>query len=157
MPETDPGTPHVDVGGYLLGTLTEREHDAFEAHVATCPSCQHELEELRDLPALLAQAEEPVDVPAGLESRVLRAIAQEPRRRQPARERAKRERAPEIRLPAHSYVSSSSVPSSGMGSLRWPLARMQAWPEASRGWLHNGQTGRPARTMESIRGRRAAH
>jgi hypothetical protein len=92
MAEVEPGTPHVDIGGYLLGTLTPAEHDAFEAHLATCDRCRRELTELGDLPGLLAQADdEPVRVPAGLESRVLGAIAAEPARRT-------RDEAPVIRL-----------------------------------------------------------
>jgi anti-sigma-K factor RskA len=86
MPEADPGLPHVDLGGYLLGSLDARDREAFERHLAGCRTCQRELEELRGMPALLAEAAEPVDVPAGLESRVLGAIAREPRpgRRRPA-------------------------------------------------------------------------
>jgi len=81
MAELDPGAPHVDVAGYVLGTLDDGDREAFAAHLATCARCQRELEELRGMPGLLEQAPEPVDVPAGLESRVMAAIAREPARR----------------------------------------------------------------------------
>src|SRR5436305_2859935 len=78
MPDGDPGMPHVDLGGYLLGKLDLRERAAFERHLAGCAACQRELEELRGLPGLLDEAAAPVDVPVGLEARVLGAIAREP-------------------------------------------------------------------------------
>jgi anti-sigma-K factor RskA len=80
MAELDPGTPHVDVGGYLLGTLDAGEREEFAAHLATCAQCQRELEELRGLPGLLTRTPEPVAVPDGLQSRVMAAIAREPDR-----------------------------------------------------------------------------
>src|SRR6266511_1235988 len=79
MADADPGLPHVDLGGYVLGKLDARERTAFERHLAGCLTCQRELEELRGMPGLLDQAAAPVYVPAGLESRVLGAIARESR------------------------------------------------------------------------------
>jgi anti-sigma-K factor RskA len=79
MADADPGPPHADLGGYLLGGLTAAEREAFERHLAGCASCRRELEELRGMPALVGQAAEPVRVPAGMEARVLGAIAREPR------------------------------------------------------------------------------
>jgi anti-sigma-K factor RskA len=81
MPEPDRDSPHVDLGGYLLGTLSAAEREAFASHLTTCAECRRELEELGGLPALLDQGGEPVDVPPGLESRVMAAIAREPDRR----------------------------------------------------------------------------
>src|SRR5689334_5647104 len=85
MPESDPGIPHVDLGGYVLGKLEPWERARFERHLAGCATCRRELEELRRMAALLDEAPAPVDVPEGLESRVLGAIAREPgpRRAQP--------------------------------------------------------------------------
>jgi anti-sigma factor RsiW len=74
----------------MLGSLDARERAVFERHLAGCISCQRELEELRDMPGLLDEAAAPVDVPAGLEARVLGAIAGMPgpgRERAPARSR----------------------------------------------------------------------
>jgi anti-sigma-K factor RskA len=78
MAEVDPGAPHVDLGGYLLGNLDAAERAAFEGHLATCGRCRRELEELRGAMDLLGEAAVPVAVPGGLEARVLAAIAREP-------------------------------------------------------------------------------
>src|SRR5262245_31500067 len=86
MADTNPGLPHVDLGGYVLGALGASERAAFEQHLAGCERCRRELEELRGMPALLGRAAEPVAVPAGMESRVLGVLAREPRPR-PARRR----------------------------------------------------------------------
>src|SRR5262252_236963 len=92
MAELDPGAPHVDVAGYLLGTLDAREREAFAAHLATCARCRSELEELRGVPDLLARAPDPVEVPAGLESQVMAAVAAEPGRAAGRRPRVVRPR-----------------------------------------------------------------
>ena len=78
MTRADPGLPHLDLGGYVLGGLTEPEREAFERHLASCPDCRRELAELRAMPGLLDESADPVDVPAHLESRVMAAIAREP-------------------------------------------------------------------------------
>lgn len=44
---------HVDLGGYMLGTLTAAETVAFEAHLAQCETCQQDLGDLGDLGELL--------------------------------------------------------------------------------------------------------
>jgi anti-sigma-K factor RskA len=80
MAERDPGPPHVDVAGYLLGTLDAKEREAFASHLATCARCRREVEELGGMPGLLDRAAEPFEVPASLESRVMAAIAAEPDR-----------------------------------------------------------------------------
>ena len=37
---------HTDVGAYALGLLEAQDRQAFEEHLATCPSCAAELAEL---------------------------------------------------------------------------------------------------------------
>lgn len=82
MGDVGPSAPHVDVAGYVLGTLSEGERQTFEQHLASCPSCRRELEELRDLPVLLQEAERvaapSAEPPPDLEARVLGAVAREP-------------------------------------------------------------------------------
>ncbi|AUG76380.1 hypothetical protein CFP65_1485 [Kitasatospora sp. MMS16-BH015] len=61
-----PGGPHTDLGPYLLGLLAPAERDAFERHLADCPSCTAELPELAattDLLAELRTAGEPIRTP----------------------------------------------------------------------------------------------
>jgi hypothetical protein len=48
-------TDHVDVAAYVLGALDESDTALFERHLATCPRCQAELDELSGLPSLLDQ------------------------------------------------------------------------------------------------------
>ena len=63
---------HVDVAGYVLGTLAPPEAAAFETHLATCDRCRAELAELDALPGLLAGAE--LAPPPQLRARTLDAV-----------------------------------------------------------------------------------
>jgi anti-sigma factor RsiW len=63
---------HVDVAGYVLGTLAPAEAAAFETHLATCDRCRAELAELDALPNLLAGAE--LAPPPQLRQRTLDAV-----------------------------------------------------------------------------------
>uniref|UniRef100_UPI0039EF3C31 anti-sigma factor family protein n=1 Tax=Sinomonas sp. G460-2 TaxID=3393464 RepID=UPI0039EF3C31 len=58
----------LSLGAYLLGGLDADEARAVEEHVATCPECRAEIEELEVLPAMLdvvpsARAAELVEAP----------------------------------------------------------------------------------------------
>jgi Putative zinc-finger len=55
---------HTDIGAYSLGLLDERDRQAFEDHLASCPSCGAELAELGRMSELLAGIE---PVPPGAE------------------------------------------------------------------------------------------
>lgn len=69
-----------DLAAYVMEMLDAEPRTDFEAHLATCARCQHELQELAALPALLEKAKaapEVVTPPAGLEAKVMRAIADE--------------------------------------------------------------------------------
>jgi hypothetical protein len=60
---------HTDVGAYSLGLLEPRDRQAFEDHLAGCPSCAAELSELSALAPLLSgiePAEPPGPEPAGV-------------------------------------------------------------------------------------------
>lgn len=62
MSDDDQEARHLDVAGYVLGSLTPAEQEAFEAHLATCGRCQADLDELDPLPVLLDLAR-PTPVP----------------------------------------------------------------------------------------------
>jgi hypothetical protein len=55
---------HTDVGAYALGLLEAADRQAFEEHLAGCPACAAELEELSGMKDLLTGIG-PVDEPAG--------------------------------------------------------------------------------------------
>ncbi len=67
-------TPHIDLGGYVLGVLQPDEAAAFEAHLAGCRDCQRDLEELSPVAAVLEEAAAPVDVPPDLRDRTFAAV-----------------------------------------------------------------------------------
>ena len=48
---------HTDVGAYSMGLLEERDKQAFEDHLATCPVCAAELAELASMAALFRGVE----------------------------------------------------------------------------------------------------
>ncbi|MCF2526865.1 anti-sigma factor family protein [Yinghuangia soli] len=54
----------LDLGAYVLGTLDETETHWIRAHVAVCPECRAEYEELAVLPAFLARLT-PAEAEAG--------------------------------------------------------------------------------------------
>ncbi len=67
---------HDLVGPYLLGSLDETEHVAFEAHLTECQQCQAEVTELEPGLANLASANA-VAPPTNLRDRVLSSITEE--------------------------------------------------------------------------------
>jgi Putative zinc-finger len=50
-------TAHTDVGAYSMGLLEEQDKRAFEEHLAGCPACAAELDELSPMAALLKGVE----------------------------------------------------------------------------------------------------
>jgi hypothetical protein len=77
-PETD---IHAELGAYLLGSLTPRERERFEAHLAACGRCRDEARELAGtveaLPLALevSDVEIPDDLDAGIVEAVRRDVA----------------------------------------------------------------------------------
>ena len=57
---------HDDVGAYLLGALEPAEQAAFEGHLATCPECRDEVEQLRLAVDALPRSVEPFAPPPSL-------------------------------------------------------------------------------------------
>jgi len=56
---------------YALDVLEGEERASFEAHLAECPDCQREVEELREVAGLLAHAAPAVSPPPRLRQRIL--------------------------------------------------------------------------------------
>jgi hypothetical protein len=56
---------------YFNQHLTEDERLQFEAHLATCPTCQEELEQLEALVGGVAFLSEPAEPPSGMKARIL--------------------------------------------------------------------------------------
>jgi anti-sigma-K factor RskA len=68
-----------DLALYALNALTEEDRAHLEQHLATCPSCRLELEQLRADSALLALSTVGPKPPQRSRQRLLDAIAKEPR------------------------------------------------------------------------------
>lgn len=65
------------IGAYVLRALPEDEEMAFEAHLATCPVCRDQVEDLRMASEALAHLAPPVVAPASLRARVMHVVEQE--------------------------------------------------------------------------------
>ena len=79
---------HDDVGAYLLGALEPAEQAAFEQHLAGCPECRDDVEQLRLAVDALPRSVEPFAAPPSLKKSLMEAVREdvEPARR-PWRER----------------------------------------------------------------------
>jgi anti-sigma-K factor RskA len=66
-----------DVGVYLLGAMTELETQAFERHMAHCPSCRDEVERLRPAADALPRAVEQLVPPPTLKASLMEVVEQE--------------------------------------------------------------------------------
>jgi Anti-sigma-K factor rskA len=80
----DHPVPHPDLAGYVLQALEPDASQAFAVHLRDCRVCAEEIAELEHLPALLAEASPPVEVPPDLEARTFARIEDEARRGTPA-------------------------------------------------------------------------
>jgi anti-sigma factor RsiW len=89
-------------GAYVLGAMPARERAEFESHLATCPTCQTEVDELRPAAEALPMASPPMLPPAALKDRIMAEVEREaallaqagPAADRPARERRR------FRIPA---------------------------------------------------------
>lgn len=76
-------TVRLELGAYVLEGLDPAEVATVEAHLATCPSCSAEVEDLAELPGLLALADDtPPDVPPDLRDRTVARATRHPDARQ---------------------------------------------------------------------------
>lgn len=62
---------------YALGVLEAEEREQFEAHLAECGACRHEVAGFEEVTGLLAHAAPPVALPAALRERILTAARRE--------------------------------------------------------------------------------
>jgi anti-sigma factor RsiW len=76
-----------DVGAYLLGALDPAEQAAFERHLAGCPECRSELEELRAAADALPRSVEPFAAPPSLKRSLMEAVREDAPARVPLLER----------------------------------------------------------------------
>ena len=66
-----------DAGAYLLGALNELEVQAFEHHMASCPTCRAEVERLRVAADALPRSVERLDPPDSLKRSLMRTVREE--------------------------------------------------------------------------------
>lgn len=67
-------SPHVDLGGYVLGKLEPSERARFEEHLAECATCQEELAALADVAEVLPRAAPAFELPRNLQAKTFMAI-----------------------------------------------------------------------------------
>jgi anti-sigma-K factor RskA len=63
-----------DIGAYLLGALPSDERERFERHLAACPECRREVEELSLAADALPSAAPPVMPPPELKQRIMAVV-----------------------------------------------------------------------------------
>jgi anti-sigma-K factor RskA len=63
-----------DIGAYLLGALPSAEREGFERHLAACPECRREVEELSIAADALPSAAPPVTPPPELKQRIMTVV-----------------------------------------------------------------------------------
>jgi anti-sigma-K factor RskA len=63
-----------DIGAYLLGALPDGERADFERHLAACPECRREVEELAVAGDALPSAAPPVTPPPELKQRIMAVV-----------------------------------------------------------------------------------
>src|SRR5262245_29359864 len=64
-------------GAYVLGAMTPREREDFEHHLASCPACREDVDELRPAAEALPMASPPVLPPPALKDRIMAEVERE--------------------------------------------------------------------------------
>jgi anti-sigma-K factor RskA len=64
-------------GAYVLGAMAPDEREAFEDHLATCPQCREDVEQLRPAAEALPMASPPMLPPAALKDRIMAEVERE--------------------------------------------------------------------------------
>jgi anti-sigma-K factor RskA len=78
-PATGPGHQQWEdaSGAYVLGALPDDEAEAYAAHLAVCPACRAEVEQLQAAAAALPASVHPVAVPVAIGERVMAEVRRE--------------------------------------------------------------------------------
>jgi hypothetical protein len=79
MTDRDHTSYHEEIGAYLLGALTDLERQAFERHMASCPQCRDEVEQLRPAADALPRSVQQVEPPASLKTSLMEVVEREAR------------------------------------------------------------------------------
>jgi anti-sigma-K factor RskA len=64
-------------GAYVLGALDDAERAAFEEHLAGCPACREEVDDLLPAVRALPVSVDPVDPPPALKARIMAEVERE--------------------------------------------------------------------------------
>jgi anti-sigma-K factor RskA len=64
-------------GAYVLGAMPAREREQFESHLATCATCQADVDELRPAAEALPMASPPMLPPPALKDRIMAEVERE--------------------------------------------------------------------------------
>jgi anti-sigma-K factor RskA len=64
-------------GAYVLGAMAQDEREEFEGHLATCPTCREEVDELRPAAQALPMASPPMLPPTSLKDRIMAEVERE--------------------------------------------------------------------------------
>jgi anti-sigma factor RsiW len=68
---------HPNLAAFVVGGLEPKEAAEVRGHLASCPGCRHELEELRKVNRALEAAPPPADPPAYLKDEILSLVRAE--------------------------------------------------------------------------------
>jgi anti-sigma-K factor RskA len=111
-------------GAYVLGAMPQDEAAAFEAHLATCPQCRAEADELRVATHALPLSAPPLRPPPALKGRIMAEVEREaallasagaaPREAEPARRRRFSWRLP---VPAVPFACAALIAGVVLGAL----------------------------------------
>src|SRR5215216_6226612 len=79
MQASGPGHEHWQdaTGAYVLGALDEVERAAFEEHLAGCPACREEVDQLLPAAQALPISVDPVAPPPALKTRIMAEVERE--------------------------------------------------------------------------------
>ena len=83
-----------DAAPYVLGALSEREHEAFVKHLETCAVCREEVASLQAVAAVLPEAAVPLRAPKGLKRSVMAEVRNDERVRRSTTRTRRAERSP---------------------------------------------------------------